>query len=339
MAPSVLAPLKGSVFMARKIWLSLAASLASVLPAQAALGATITLNPTCSFAKAVAWINTPGTPQAGCSRSGAFGSNDTIIVGLNNQEFTIDNTVEIKKSLLVQSWSFYGTLKTTNTATATAIKIAAKDISVRFVAIILRGVAGNRTTGFYVDGTNDTNNAFTPKLTLESSRITGFRRSGVSIFQGGVDMYNTTLDDNSNLPGVGGAVRVESSTKLGRINAQSCWFNRNTAQKGGAIYNHGNANIVSGQFTDNVATKTGGGGTGAVIFAEFFPDNYYTAFGIGGYFENNRADANGYAITAGALTEFAGDEPYTVINNTPLDCQNPTGFACTSVCSQNCPPP
>jgi predicted outer membrane repeat protein len=319
--------------MAKKIWFSLVLSLMVVLPAQAARAATITLTSTCSFAKAVAWVNTPGTAQAGCSKSGTFGSNDTIIVGLNYQEFTIDNTVEIKKSLLVQSWSFYGNLTTTNPNTTTAIKIVAKDIHVRFSAIVLRGVARNKTTGFYVAGTTDTNNSFTAKLSMNDSRITGFRRSAISIFEGGVDLYNSTLDDNSNRPGNGGAVRIESSTKYGRLNCEYCYFSGNVARRGGAIYNHGNLNITSSMFYDNVATKFRGGGTGAVVYAEYFPTNYYTAFGRGGHFENNRADTGGYAIAGGATAEFSGTTPFTAVGNTsgstnpPLLCENPIGEA------------
>jgi predicted outer membrane repeat protein len=317
--------------MAKKFWFGLAALVTAALSAPSASAATITLNSTCSFAKAVAWINT-GTSQTGCTKSGTIGSNDKIIVGLNHQEFTIDSTVEIKKSVAIQSWSFFGNLKTTNTATATAIKIAAKDIVVTFSAIILRGVANNTTTGIHVDGTNDTvdpNNPFKPKVFITSSRITGFRRSGMYIYQGNVDMYSTTMDDNSNLSsftmggGRGGAVRIESATKFGRLNADSCWFNGNTAKRGGAIYNHGNLNLRSMHFSDNVATYSGNG-TGAVVFSEYFATNYYTAFVGGGYFENNQADAGGYSIAAGALAEFAGTSTYTAIDNSEPLCENAT---------------
>ena len=318
--------------MAKKMWLTLVVLLLSVLPAETALGATITLNPTCSFAKAVAWINT-GTAQSGCTKSGTIGINDTIIVGLNHQEFTIDSTVEIKKSMTIQCWQFYGTLKTTNPSTPIAIKIAAKNIVVQFSAIVLRGVANNTTTGIHVDGTADTPNApFDPKVIFNSGRITGFRRSGMYIYQGNVDMYNTQVDDNSNLSsftqggGRGGAVRIESQTKFGRLNIDSCWFIGNTAKRGGAIYNHGNLNVRNGMFYDNVATYSGNG-TGAVVYAEYFPTNYYTAFGGGGYFENNQADAGGYSIVAGALAEFAGTTPFEAVGNSLPLCENPTGFA------------
>jgi hypothetical protein len=315
--------------MVKKLCLSLATLLLSALPAQNALGATITLTSTCSLSKAVAWINT-GVSQNGCTKSGTIGSNDTIIVGLNYQEFTIDSTVEIKKSMTLQSWSFYGNLKTTNTSTPIAIKIAAKDIVVTFNAIILRGVAGNATTGIHVDGTTDTVDPglpFKPKVIISSSRITGFRRSGMYIYQGTVNMYGTTMDDNSNLSsftmggGRGGAVRIESQTKFGRLNTDSCWFDGNTAKRGGAIYNHGNLNVTNGMFYNNAATYSGSG-TGAVVFSEYFSNNYYTAFGQGGYFENNQADG-GYSIAAGAIAEFAGSG-FTAINNSVPLCENST---------------
>jgi predicted outer membrane repeat protein len=317
--------------MAKKFWLGVALVTAA-LPARSASAATITLDSSCSFAKAVAWINT-GTSQTGCTKSGTIGSNDTIIVGLNHQEFTIANTVEIKKSMKIQSWDFYGTLKTTNTATATAIKIAAKDIVVTMSAIILRGVANNTTTGIHVDGTADTvdpNNIFKPKVKIDNSRITGFRRSGMYIYQGNVDMSLTTMDNNSNLSsftmggGRGGAVRIESSTKFGRLNAATCWFHGNTAKRGGAIYNHGNLNVTESQFRDNVATYSGHVGTGAVVFSEHFSNNYYTAFGRGGYFENNEADAGGYSIAAGAIAEFAGTSPFDAVGNSEPLCENAT---------------
>jgi len=301
----------------------------SALPAETALGATITLNPTCSFAKAVTWINT-GTAQSGCTKSGTIGTNDTIIVGLNHQEFTIANTVEIKKSVMIQSWQFYGTLKTTNTSTPIAIKIAEKNILVQFGSIILRGVANNTTTGIHVDGTADTpNSPFDPKVIINSSRITGFRRSGIYIYQGNVDMYNTQLDDNSNLSsftqggGRGGAVRIESQTKFGRLNVGSCWFIGNTAKRGGAIYNHRNLNVNNGMFYDNVATYSGSG-TGAAVFAEYFSNNYYTALSGGGYFENNQADG-GYSIVAGALAEFQGITPFEAVGNSLPLCENSAG--------------
>jgi predicted outer membrane repeat protein len=317
--------------MAKKIWLSLAALPMSLLSAQTALGATINLSSTCTFAKAVAWINTPGTPQSGCSRSGSFGSNDTIIVGIS-QEFPINNTVEIKKSLTVQSASYYGILKTTNTSLYDAIKITQNNISVRFIAIILRGAPGNTSTGFYVQGTGDAYNSFTAKLTLEACRITGFRDSAISIFEGGVDMFSTTLDDNSNLDGYGGAVRIESNTKYGRLNAQYSLFSGNTAQRGGAIYNHGNLQVYGSDFYNNVATRPGGGGTGGVVYAQFFSDNYYTAFSGGGYFENNRANTNGYAISGGHNTEFANGTFIAIgntsgTNNPPRLCENPFGYS------------
>jgi predicted outer membrane repeat protein len=320
--------------MSKKFCLGLTALAVTALSAPSGTAATITLNSTCSFAKAVAWINT-GTSQTGCTKSGTIGSNDKIIVGLNNQEFTIDSTVEIKKSMTVQSWSFYGTLKTTNTSTTPAIKIAAKDILVQFTAIILRGVANNTTTGIHVDGTNDTvdpANVFAPKLILTNSRITGFRRSGMHIHQGNVDAFATTFDGNSNLSsftaggGRGGAVRIESAAKIGRFRAEDCYFSGNTAKRGGAIYNHGNLQIVSGQFYDNVATYSGNG-TGAAVFAEFFPTNYYTAFAGGGHFENNQADAGDYSIAGGANAEFSGTTPFTAVGNTTPLCENPIGAA------------
>jgi predicted outer membrane repeat protein len=321
--------------MHKKIWLSLAVLLLSALPAQAARAAKITLNSECTFAEAVAWVNTPTSAYTkdGCARTGSFGSNDTVIVGENYEEFSISSTVEIKKSLVVASWSFFGYLNVTNKYLTTAIKIAAKDIVVSFSAIVLRGASGNVTTGILVDGTNDTNNSFTAKLKLNDCRLAGFRRSAIKIYQGGVDMSNTTLEDNSYLSSVGGAVRILSDTKYGRLNADNCWFSGNTAQKGGAIYNHGNLNVSSGYFSDNVATKSGGGGTGAVVFAETFPDNYYTAFGHGGTFEDNRADTGGYAITAGAKAEFAGSTPFEAFGNTsgtddpPLLCEDAIGEA------------
>jgi len=318
--------------MDKKLCPSLAVLFMSALLAPSALGATITLNPTCSFAKAVEWINT-GTAQSGCTRSGTLGINDTIVVGLNHQEFTINDTVEIKKSLTVQSWSSYGTLKTTNPSTTNAIVIAEKDILVRFTAIILRGVTNNQTTGFYVVGSNDTESSFTAKLILGSSRITGFRRSGIYIYEGGVDMSSTTLDDNSNT-GVGGAVRIETVTKFGRLNAFDCLFSGNSARHGGAIYNHGVLNVTFGHFYDNVAHTGINSGSGGVVFAEHSAVNYYTAFAGGGYFENNRADTNGYAITGGATTEFAGDPSSFEANgntsgtiNPPRLCENPSGSA------------
>jgi predicted outer membrane repeat protein len=324
--------------MHKKIWLSFAVLLLSALPARAARAATITLDSTCTFAEAVAWVNTPTSAYSkdGCTRTGSFGTNDTVIVGLNYAEFSISSTVEIKKSLLVASWSFFGYLNVTDPNLSRGIKIAAKDILVRFSGIVLTGASENTTTGIHVDGTNDSTNSFTAKLKMNDCRITGFRRSGISIYQGGVDLYNTTLEGNSNRPGMGGAVRIESLTKYGRLNAENCWFSGNTAQKGGAIYNHGNLNVTSSYFTDNVATKFGGGGTGAAVFAKTFPDNYYTAFGRGGTFEDNRADTGGYAIAGGAKAEFAGSTAFDASGNTsgtddpPLLCQDAIG-------AQGCP--
>lgn len=308
-------------------------SLITLLSAQAAFAATITLNSTCSFAEAVAWINDSGAGQSGCTKSGSFGDDDTIIVGLNNQEFTIDSSVEIKKSLTVKGWSIYGTLKTTDPAISPAIKIAAQDISVLFSAVIIRGVPGNMTTGFLVDGTADTHDAFTSKLTLLASRITGFRRSGIFINQGGVNLRNATFDDNSNLgpPYVGGAIRIETATTFGRLEAEESFFSGNTAERGGAIYNDGVLNMTDCRFYDNVATKAGGGGSGGVVFAVEPEVNYYTAFNLSCDFHGNRADAGGFAIAAGPRIEFSGDTPFTGSDNTsgtddpPKLCEDPVG--------------
>jgi predicted outer membrane repeat protein len=321
--------------MSKKICLSLAVLLLSALPAKAARAATITLDSACTFAEAVAWINTPtsGYSKDGCTRSGSFGSNDLIIVGLDYAEFGISSTIEIKKSLTVASWKFYGHLNVTNRYLSTAIKIVEKDILVRFSAIVLTAPSRNSMTGILVDGTNDTNNSFTAKFKMNDSRITGFRRSGIKIYQGGVEMYNTTLEDNSNTSSVGGAVRILSETKYGRLLAEDCWFIGNTAQKGGAIYNNGNLYVARTDFTDNVATKSGGGGTGAAVFAEYFDDNYYTEFRYGGSFEDNQADTGGYAIVGGAEAEFAGSTAFTAAGNTsgtdnpPRLCEDAFGAA------------
>jgi hypothetical protein len=321
--------------MAKKIWLGLAALSISALAAETALGATITLNSTCTFAEAVGWINTPtsATSKDGCTRSGSFGSNDTIVVGLDHQEFTIGDTVEIKKKMTIQSWSIYGTLKTTSTSTPIAIKIAAKDIVVQFNGIIVRGVANNTTTGIHVDGTADTPglgiDAF--KVIMSNSRITGFRRTGMYIYQGSVKMSATQLDDNSNLTnlseggGRGGAVRIESSTKAAKLLFQDGWVVGNRARRGGAFYNHGVLQFSNSSFYDNVATRIGGGGTGAVVFAENNPVNYYTAFSGGGHFENNQADPGGYSIVAGAAAEFGLPDPFTAIGNSVPLCENAFG--------------
>lgn len=322
----------------RNIWLGVAVSLALALSAEAAFAATITLTPTCSFAKAVAWVNTPGTPQSGCSRSGSFGNNDTIIVGLNNQEFTIDSTVEIKKSLTIQNWSFYGTLKTTNPSLATAIKVAARDIVVHFIAIVLRGVAGNKTTGLWVDGTADTHESSISKVVMDSSRIADFGRTGIYIYQGGVTLNGTTLDNNINPSSLamGGAVRIETTTKYGELDAVGCLFSGNRAWRGGAIYNHGVANIKESRFSGNRATTIRGDGSGAVIYAVRSTVNYYTAFSAGGDFDSNVADFAGYPISAGDTTEFADDTPFTAAGNFPTETHN--GTLCeNAVGEQGCP--
>jgi hypothetical protein len=306
--------------MPKKIGLSLAVSLMSLLPAQAALGATITLNPTCTFAKAVTWINAGFGSQSGCTKSGTFGSNDTIIVGLDHQAFSISSTVEIKKSLTVTNWWNYAYLNVTNANLSTAIRILAKDIQVAFTGIILTAVQGNNVTaGFSVDGTTDTTTAFTPKLILNSSRVTGFRRSGIRTLAAGVTLYNSTLDSNSNATGEGGAVRIDSSgTKYGRLEANSSSFVLNSARRGGAVYNHGNFNADDSYFSGNIATD-GGSGKGGVVYSAYFPNNFYTNFAGGNHFENNHSDQWGYPIAAGdspsAQVEFSGSPPNTAVGN------------------------
>jgi predicted outer membrane repeat protein len=331
--------------MYKKLWLGLAVSLMLALPAQAALGATITLTSSCSFDKAVAWINAGTGTQLGCTKSGTFGSNDTIIVGLNYQAFSITSTVEIKKSLTVQNWWNYAYLNVTSASLGTAIKIAAPDILVNFQYIVLSGAPNNTTTGFLVEGRNPAVDAFaTPKLTMVGCRITGFRRSGMRINQATVKMSNTMLDDNSNNSSVsgdgGGAVKIEStSTTYGRLQADDCFFERNTARRGGAIYNNGSLNLTNTSFVGNVATKTGGGGTGGVVYAKYVT-GYYTNFANGNYFENNRADPNGYSIaaseTAAAWVEFSSP-PYPVVNNTTPLCNPDPLFTRGPLDPNNCP--
>jgi hypothetical protein len=332
--------------MPKKICLGLAVSLMSILPAQAALGATITLNPTCTFAKAVTWINAGFGSQSGCTKSGTFGSNDTIIVGLDHQAFNITSTVEIKKSLTVTNWWNYGYLNVTSASVSPAIKIAAPDISVNFNYIILSGAPNNSTTGILVEGRNPAVDITIPKLTMLGGRITGFRRSGMRINQATVMMSNMTLDYNRNDSTImgdgGGAVKIESSGATpGRLEADYCWFVGNTAKRGGAIFNHGVLNVKDTYFANNVATRSGGGGTGGVVYAQYFTGGYYTNF-VGGpmggnRFEYNQADTNGYSISASATDqakiEFSGSVPNSAVGNTtPLCNSNPNVTTGTQGC-------
>ena len=153
-------------------------------------------------------------------------------------------------------------------------------------------------------------------LTIENSAFAGNKsdRAGAVYFKNGeATISNTTFDENEARFANGGAITVANSTVSladveligntaerfgGAIfagqsdvvieNGENVMIDSNAAQYGGAIYNSkGELEVVSGQFTDNVATGSGGaiysGGEVTVIAT----------------FEGNEAGESGGAIYAG----------------------------------------
>jgi hypothetical protein len=237
------------------------ALLFSSASASTAKAATITVSSTCTFAKAVASINGQST-RSGCTRSGTYGSNDTVVVPAGT--FNIDTGVGITRSMTIHGAGKYAAnLQATpgiSNISQYAIEITNPSIVVKIDNLGLNGE--NAVTGIRVNGENDTNlndnNLELNQVIVSSFGDSGIRNEGGRVlvqytdvlansgsFGGGV--ANTNVINENGTWGVGSFVAKYSSISL---NYASIY--------GGAIYNSGKLDIRSSNLGQNYAENDGG---------------------------------------------------------------------------------
>ena len=227
--------------------------------AATAEAATITLNSTCTFVKAVASINTQ-TTQSGCVRSGTYGSSDTVVVP--NGTYNIDSSVDIRRSMTIHGGGkTTAYLQTTFASYAYAIKVAMPSIVAKLDNLTLTAAFANGDTGISVNGENDTN-LNDNNLELNYVVVAGFGNSGIYNQGGRILVQNTLIYLNSGAWG-GGVLNTNGQNSngswvMGSFVAKYSAISLNQANIGGGVYNTGKLDLRSTLLQQNYGVYEGG---------------------------------------------------------------------------------
>lgn len=233
--------------------------LFSSASAATAKAATITLSSTCTFAKAVTSINIQ-TTQSGCTRSGTYGSSDTVVVP--NGTYNIGSPVDIQRSMTIHGGGkTTAYLQTTFSSYAYAINVANPSIVVKIDNLTLAAGFSNGDTGINVNGENDTN-LNDNNLELSYVVVASFGNSGIYNQGGRILVQNTLIYLNSGAWG-GGVLNVNGSNNdgswvMGSFVAKYSAISINQASLGGGIYNTGKLDLRSTLMQQNYGADDGG---------------------------------------------------------------------------------
>ena len=253
--------IKGS-FSAKSRGATLAtALLLSSAGASTAKAATITVSSTCTFAKAVTSINGQST-RSGCSRSGTYGTNDTVVVPAGS--FPIATKVDITRSMTVHGMgksnsTLYAVNGLSNTS-GYAIQVADPNVLLKMDNLSLSG--DEAVTGILVNGENDTN-VNDNNLELNQVVVSSFGDSGIRNEGGRVVVQNTEIYVNSGVYGGGvyngNAPNDDGTVTVGSFVAKYSFISLNYASGlGGAVYSTGKLDIRSTNLGQNHSDGDGG---------------------------------------------------------------------------------
>jgi len=229
--------------------------------ASTAKAASITLSSTCTFAKAVTSLNRQSL-QAGCSRSGAYGTSDTVVVPVGT--FNIDRGVDITRSMTIHGGGKYDAylqaVPGISNTSEYAIQVADPNIVVKIDNLTLAGEGA--VTGILVNGENDTtlNNN---NLELNLVVITSFGDSGIRNEGGRILVQHSLIYLNSGTFG-GGVANVNTANDngtlvIGSFVAKFTAISINYASaSGGGIYSTGKLDLRSATMQQNYTDGDGG---------------------------------------------------------------------------------
>jgi predicted outer membrane repeat protein len=237
------------------------ALLLTAASASSAKAATITLSSTCTFAKAVTSINARST-QSGCTRSGTYGTNDTVTVPTGT--FNIDTGVDITRSMTIHGSGRYNAhlqaiLGISNTSDY-AIQVANPNIVVKIDNLTLSGE--QIVIGILVNGESDTN-PNDNNLELNQVEVSYFGDSGIRNEGGRVLIQNSSISLNEGRYGGGvyngSRLNDDGSWEIASFVAKYSSISLNGATAyGGGIYSTGKIDIRSSSLDENYAAYDGG---------------------------------------------------------------------------------
>jgi hypothetical protein len=228
--------------------------------ASIAKAATITLSSTCTFAKAVTSINNRST-QSGCTRSGTYGSGDTVNVPAGT--FNIDVGVNVTRSMTIHGAGKYDAylqaVSGISNVSQYAIQVGNPNIIVKIDNLSVIGE--NIVTGIFVDGENDTN-LNDNNLELNQVQVSSFGDSGIINLGGRVLVQNSEFYVNSGTYGGGisntNVINENGTWGVGSLVVKYSYISLNSATYGGAIYNSGKLDVRSSHLGGNYASNDGG---------------------------------------------------------------------------------
>jgi len=234
--------------------------------AQIAHAATVTVNSTCTVAKAVATINARAN-QSPCTHSGTFGSNDTVVVPDGN--FDVTSPVDINRSMTIHGAGKWTTFLQIATSLATyAFKVNNPSIVVKIDNLFFAGPSdypASAMAGIVVNAANDSNLSDN-NLELSYVVVSGFTGPGIINSGGRVLVSNTLIYLNTTGAwGAGVHSRVDMNSNgtqaVPSFVAKNSAISINTASSwAGGIYSEGKLDLRSTLLQENQAPD------GAAIF-------------------------------------------------------------------------
>ena len=245
----------------RTLATALLLTLASVSTAKAA---TINVSSTCTFAKAVASLNDrPMTLPSGCSRSGTYGTNDTVVVPAGTFPIATRG-VDITRSMTIhgmgKSNSTLYVVPGLSNLSEYAIQVANSNILVKMDNLTLSG--DQAVTGILVNGENDPN-LNDNSLELNQVEVSSFGNSGIRNEGGRVLVQNTDIYVNSGVFGGGvyngNAPNGNGTVTVGTFVAKYSFISLNYATgPGGGVYSSGKLDLRSTNLGQNHSDDDGG---------------------------------------------------------------------------------
>ena len=238
------------------------ALLLTTASASTAKAATIAVSSTCTLKKAVTSINNRSN-QSGCTRSGTYGTNDTVTIPAGT--FNIDAGVDIKRSMTIHGAGQYDSyLQATpgiSNSWEYAIQVADPNIVAKIDNLSLFGE--NIVIGILINAENDSN-LNDNNLELNHVSVAYFGDSGIRNEAGRILIQNSSIYLNTGVFGGGIAntniINDSGVWVVGSLVVKYSSISLNSADAyGGGIYNTGKLDLRSSFLGQNYAGTDGGG--------------------------------------------------------------------------------
>lgn len=197
--------------------------------------------------------------QVGCHPWGPYGEGDTIVVPSGH--FPFSQSLEIRASFEIRGeGATRSYLQASAYRTTPAFVVTSPTVHLKLTSVTLRGAWGNARPGIFVSTGIE---AFEELVNvhLVDSVVSFFNDSGIIVSSGGSVLAESSAILRNTTPSDGGGVRLLGShgtfTRFEAIEGTT--IGRNTARKGGGIYNYmGNMQMQGTHLYGNSATSSGG---------------------------------------------------------------------------------